>query len=380
MHTHTPRQLDLFTGTGSLGLAVENVFGATTTAYAEFEPHLDPVLQALFPDVPNLRDVTTANWDHAGGVEIITNGSPCTDISVLGRRAGMGPDTRSGLWSSTCTAITHLEPDYVVWENVRGALSTRTAAGADMRALGRVLADLHTLGYDAQWHVVKASDIGAPHGRARVFLLAHRRTTATLRPQGDLFAYYTVADSWAKPTTGAYTQPWPANGAMIDGHAYHARPVPPVWSPLPVLRTPVSSEAGGGPLSITAAAARGQTLRLTGQILSLWHPGVLPETEGTTLRAPGWHEYAPAIHRWEGIMGREHPAPTIPGRTRPRLNPVFAEWMVGLEHGHITNPAHGLTHKQMLAGAGNIAVRQQAEHGIGHMHANLIAAPAELAA
>jgi site-specific DNA-cytosine methylase len=94
--------------------------------------------------------------------------------------------TRSGLWASMCDAIDIIRPRFVVWENVRGALSAAATAGdvetcdfcvgdagdVHLRALGRVLGDLAELGYDAAWHGLRAADVGAPHGRWRVFVLA----------------------------------------------------------------------------------------------------------------------------------------------------------------------------------------------------------------
>ena len=99
----------------------------------------------------------------------------------------MTKDTRSGLWESMFHAITAIRPRLVVWENVQGALSASAFSlmepdqghlggrptGPVLRALGRVLGDLSGIGYDATWTVVHASDVGAPHKRARVFVVAH---------------------------------------------------------------------------------------------------------------------------------------------------------------------------------------------------------------
>lgn len=112
----------------------------------------------------------------------------CQDLSTAGRRAGMTDGTRSNLWVAMRDAIAALQPTYVVWENVRGALSAPASSvlehcpgcmgdsrhrGPDLRALGRVLGDLAELGFDAEWHSLRAADVGACHGRFRVFVLAH---------------------------------------------------------------------------------------------------------------------------------------------------------------------------------------------------------------
>ena len=115
----------------------------------------------------------------------------CQDISAAGKRAGMKPGTRSGLWESMREAIAIIKPAFVVWENVRGSLHVKATSELEqregrvgetvLRALGRVLGDLTDLGYNCGWETVRASDVGAPHERERVFLLA-TRAEATAHP------------------------------------------------------------------------------------------------------------------------------------------------------------------------------------------------------
>lgn len=121
----------------------------------------------------------------------------CQDISAAGRRAGMTEGTRSNLWTAMADAIEIIQPRYVVWENVQGAFSATATShmeseprcvgghGGDnlpfLRAIGRVLGDLETIGYDTQWRSLRASDLGACHHRRRVFVLAERRTQDTVR-------------------------------------------------------------------------------------------------------------------------------------------------------------------------------------------------------
>ena len=143
----------------------------------------------------------TVDEDHsfiAGGI-VAHN---CQDLSLAGKRAGMTEGTRSNLWVNMREAIRRLHPRLVVWENVMGALSAHafseldtnnskdndSAASSDveqgegrlggtptgsLRAIGRVLGDLSEIGYDAEWTVLRASDIGGCHHRARVFLIAY---------------------------------------------------------------------------------------------------------------------------------------------------------------------------------------------------------------
>lgn len=191
-----PLSGELFAGVGGLGMAVDAVFGTRPGFFSEYEPpsKKNPrptqaaatVLAHRYPGVPNLGDVSRIEWSTAPPVRVLSGGFPCQDVSLGGARRGMKEGTRSGLWSEFARAIDELRPDWVVIENVRGLLS----AGADsdlepcpwcvgddpeqhaLRALGAVLGDLAILGFDAEWIGIPASDVGAPHGRFRVFILA----------------------------------------------------------------------------------------------------------------------------------------------------------------------------------------------------------------
>lgn len=177
----------LFSGFGALDLAIERVFDARTVWVSDIEPGPCKVLAHRFPGVPNLGDITQIDWSTVEPVDIIAGGSPCQDISSAGRMAGMREGTRSNLWVEMREAIRILRPALVTWENVSAARSTAAASAMEsdpgllgdhpagvpaLRALGRVLGDLASLGYDAQWYSLRAADVGAPHGRLRYFILA----------------------------------------------------------------------------------------------------------------------------------------------------------------------------------------------------------------
>lgn len=172
----------LFSGCGGLDMAVEEFFGAKTVWFSEVEPAAIKVYGHHNPSVPNLGDITKIDWTTAPKVDIVCGGSPCQDMSTAGVRAGMLNGTRSGLWENMREGIATLRPKYVVWENVKGAFSAKAYSDVEqsegrvggIRALGRVVGDLASLGYDCRWGVVRASDAGAPHRRERVFLLATR--------------------------------------------------------------------------------------------------------------------------------------------------------------------------------------------------------------
>lgn len=171
------RTAELCAGYGGLSLSIGDKHPSWVS---EVDPHAARVLRDRFPYSPNLGDMTRIDWSSAPGVDALMGGTPCQDLSVAGRRAGMSGGTRSGLWSHMYRAAEELNPDVVIWENVAGARTSR--GGNGVPALGRVVTDLAGLGYGVVWDSVRASDVGAPHRRERVFVLAFRPTAAdTLR-------------------------------------------------------------------------------------------------------------------------------------------------------------------------------------------------------
>lgn len=150
----------MFSGIGGLDLALE-ALGFTVAWQSEYDPHCSKVLARHWPDVPNLGDVTTIDWTKVPHVDCIAGGYPCQPFSHAGRRAG--EDDERHLWPYVAAAVRCLRPRLVVLENVAGHLSL---------GFGSVLGDLATMGYDARWGCVRASDAGAPHQRRRVFIVA----------------------------------------------------------------------------------------------------------------------------------------------------------------------------------------------------------------
>lgn len=182
------RSGELFAGAGGLGMAVDEVFNAEPSWFCEFDAAPSKVLAHHFPDAPNYGDVRAVDFRTVPHTQIRAGGFPCQDVSLAGRRRGMTDGTRSGLWSEFARSIEEDRPDWVVIENVRGLLSADASSdmepcplcvgddpGHVLRALGAVLGDLADLGFDAEWIGLRASDVGAPHGRFRVFVLAWPR-------------------------------------------------------------------------------------------------------------------------------------------------------------------------------------------------------------
>ena len=158
--------LDLFSGIGGFSLGLERA-GMRTVAFCEIEPFNRRVLAKHWPDVPCYEDVrgVSALRLKADGIDadIICGGFPCQDISLAGNRRGIKA-ARSGLWGEYCRIIDEVRPRFVIVENVAALLSL---------GMGTVLGDLAEIGYDAEWHCIPASAVGAPHQRDRVWVIAY---------------------------------------------------------------------------------------------------------------------------------------------------------------------------------------------------------------
>ena len=152
----------LFTGIGGLDLALEALGHGPALWQAEIDPHARAVLAEHWPDVRCYLDVKEIDA-RARRPDVICGGFPCQDISNAGKRVGIDGE-RSGLWSEYARIVRELRPRVVFVENVAPLL---------VRGIDRVLGDLAALGYDAEWEVFRASDVGAPHLRARVFVLGY---------------------------------------------------------------------------------------------------------------------------------------------------------------------------------------------------------------
>lgn len=384
---------DAFTGYGGLGAAVASVYDAQTVWVADNDTAATRTLRWHHPHTPNLGDLTAVDWAKVEPVDILCAGTPCQDLSHAGPRGGMTEGTRSNLWQVLVGAIEVMRPRLLVWENVVGAYSACAdsdlgrcprCVGADtgqphqprLRALGRVLGDLSSLGYDARWHAVRASDIGAPHQRTRIFLLAHQGAAppqpATQEPAPggtrpvDLLPTPRVTDGTSGPgqhgdggpdlrtllATPAARDGKGSGQASRDWLTEHGALETDVLDLLP---TPSVVDMGDG-------KDPDQWAQWTEEMDAVHHNG---NGHGRSLSVEAqadWGRYQPAIDRWARLT-RPAPEPLEDGPSGKRLSAEFSEWMMGLPAGHVTG-VPGLSRKAQLRLLGNGVVPPQAVHAI----------------
>lgn len=422
----TVRIGSLCTGYGGLDLAVQAVFGGTVAWHSQYEPpdkdgredknqYAAQILAHHWPEIPNHGDLTAIDFARVEPVDILTAGFPCQDVSLAGRRAGLAEGTRSGLWRHVARAIQHLRPQLVVIENVRGLLSAPADGDVEpctwcvgdagdeplLRALGAVLADLARLGFDAEWGVLRASDVGAPHQRERAFLLAWpAHPEGAGRPRQGLLGPTAERDRAAADTHGVGGERDRARGgrrhepASHDLAAAHAqglgerepadeadtvaggrdtREVPSCGGSAPAAHadgdavrqqsvavggrrgSSVAGLTGAHPAADTDRGGRQGDAERDGRA-QLGEPEAAPGVDADG-RDVQWGVYEPAIRRWERALGRPAPRPTD---ALGRLAPPFVEWMQGLPGGHVTG-VPGIPRGAQLKALGNGVVWQQAE-------------------
>lgn len=155
----------LFSGIGGLELGLEWAGVGHTVWQVERDAYCQQVLARHWPSAQRFDDVCAVGAHNLPPVDVICGGFPCQDISDAGKRAGIKDGTRSGLWYEYARIVRELRPRYVVVENVRALV---------LRGLDVVLGELARAGYDAEWEMLSAAAVGAPHLRERVFLVAWR--------------------------------------------------------------------------------------------------------------------------------------------------------------------------------------------------------------
>jgi DNA (cytosine-5)-methyltransferase 1 len=162
------RYLSVCSGIEAASVAWESL-GWTPVAFAEIEKFPSKVLAHHYPKVANLGDMSRfREWDiERNAVDILVGGTPCQSFSVAGLRKGLD-DPRGNLALTFIAMVDHFKPEWVIWENVPGVLSS--SGGRDF---GSFLGALGQLGYGFAYRVLDAQYFGVPQRRRRVFVVAH---------------------------------------------------------------------------------------------------------------------------------------------------------------------------------------------------------------
>ncbi|MCZ4613327.1 DNA cytosine methyltransferase [Rhodococcus qingshengii] len=356
----------LFSGYGGLDLAALQLFpGSSVAWHCEWDDAPAKILDHHWPTVPNHRDVTTLDWITVEPVDILTGGYPCQPFSAAGQRKGT--DDERHLWPYVRDAIRLLRPRFTLLENVAGH-----------RSLGfdRVLGDLAEDGMHVRWTSLRASDIGAPHHRERLFIMV--TDLASSRPESiDGFTGCSSAcgsrdgesrgsDRGTPPNTDSgecdrneRTQGREALGREITPGSGVGFPADTEGERLGGLRCGGQSTVAGSGRGVALLPDADSLGRRQGQ----GQPGA-GEAEksaafGGVSALYDWGTYGPAVRRWERVT-RPAPAPTeLNSNNKPRLNAAFAEWMMGLPAGHVT-AVPGISRAHQLKAIGNGVCPQQA--------------------
>ncbi|MGX1490322.1 DNA cytosine methyltransferase [Streptomyces tendae] len=327
-----PRIVGLCAGYGGLEAAVRAHIGGQVVAFAENDPYAAAVHAHRHPGLPNLGDITRADWQRVRDLyrpDVVSAGFPCRNTSNAGRRDGINGQW-SRVWKNVAEAVGHLRPRLVFLENVAALRS---------RGLDVVAADLAAIRYDARWTCVRAGDpeTGAPHERDRWFAVAH---PADADP-------HQLGRHW-RPRNLAETQ-----GRDEPAHRRHEAAGTPEGA-VSLLPTPAARDWKSGASNLLERNARPLNEFVVNR---LPYSGAWISTDGV--------DYGPAIRRWEHITGQAAPCPTEPGtRGNRRLAPTFAEWMMGLPAGFVT-AVPSIPRKEQLRIIGNGVVPRQAHHAYG---------------
>lgn len=359
----------LCTGAAMLDGAVEAAYGpARRVFHAEVDVAASTILAARYADVPNLGDITGgapvgcpddamrqaahAKWSQVGHVDVLTAGWPCQVASLAGRRRGSADDRY--LWPAVAGCIEAVEPEVFVGENVPGLLTVEDGA-----MFGTVLADLDSLGYTVRWTARGACTVGAAHHRHRVFIVATRGAET---PSGQPVGWRRGGGPWLECAGSLFGDHapfggWPAAGVAAGGYLWQRSAAVCGAPSFPLFPTPTARDGDGRG---EGSPGYWERKRAEG-----WTGGAPLGAVVRMLPSDGWGGYAPAVDRWERMLGRDAPPPATSGpKGGPELAARFVEWLQGQPDGHVSDL---VTNDAALRILGNGVMRQSATAAITGM-------------
>lgn len=161
----------LFSGIGGLEWGLELAGLGPVRYQVETNELCRKVLQKHWPAATRYEDIRYVDTAELEPVDLVCGGFPCQDISEAGKRRGLA-GASSGLWDEFYRIVRDTRPRYVAAENVSAIVR---------RGMSTILRQMASIGYDAWWDCVRASDVGAPHGRERWFAVFSRQVAHTDR-------------------------------------------------------------------------------------------------------------------------------------------------------------------------------------------------------
>ena len=228
----TLKVLDLFSGIGGFSYAAERLVGGfETTQFVEIDTYCQRVLHKNFPNVPIHHDITEFNATE-GQFDVITAGFPCQDISIAGRQDGIGEGTRSGLFFEVLRLARQIRPKFILFENVRNLLSH-----SEGETFQQILQEIAKAGFDVEWSVVSAKDVGACHLRERLWFIAYPSRVNEDRTESPIQAGRDTATSSTTDATNTdceRLQGLRAEHQLREGSQEET----PCWSPQPYTLEP----------------------------------------------------------------------------------------------------------------------------------------------
>lgn len=311
----------MFSGCGGLDLGFENA-GFNIVWQCEKDKWCNKILSRHWPNL-TIHDDANELY-HAQKVDVLIGGFPCQTVSAAGRKEGV--DDPRWLWPTFNRAISYIRPKYVVVENVQGLLS---------RGLGEVLGSLAGQGYDAEWFCLRSSDVGAPHRRKRVFILASNTSSQGFGTDGG-------------ETLGEQEKAWREKDDNITDGLSESK-----------LQAAAFADSISGRLKKRQSGWKLQFIEQDNHPASdsngqheygSWGTG---KTRWEEFTDGYFGRYQGAIDRWSNILG----PPPNPKDEKGRVSCEFVEWMMGY-------PPHwteGVSRTQRLKMLGNSVQVQCAE-------------------
>ena len=191
----------LFSGIGGIDLGFDRA-GLTCEWQVEIDPFARKVLEKHWPGVPKHNDIRTFKPTP---VDVICGGFPCQDISKAGKGKGIKGE-RSRLWNDMLRVIREVRPRFAVVENV---------AALRKRGLADVLGGFSSIGFNAEWFCVNATQFGAPHQRRRMFIVGWN--PYTVRCPWDKGEEFEISDKDPYANRTGRWESEPDVGRVVDG-------------------------------------------------------------------------------------------------------------------------------------------------------------------